>query len=279
MKCDKCNWEGSQHELVCENVTNFVKLLEINSWKYCPQCKNEFKLDFFKSSLSLTTNYSRSTLQIANNNRFYRKPMIVSLERILDFNVSPHNRQLFNMNEPLLIHGYKRYDKVQYNLIIPTSFANESQILIKIIHILHMQKYHCESKQINGLMCFGQFGVIDQDNFDFNKINRKCSFCARFYEWENNQNNGWPLSFKKVQELLSVKSITQKNNKFSKIFSNDIIKTNDKICYCNEITQMPNLSCYYHSNEKSPDSQLLENLRRTTFTTDGDPIPVNQMRW
>ena len=192
MKCEKCNWVGSQHELISDEI----KLLDVNSWKLCPKCKNNLFPSniFFTSSLLLNTNLPKTAIEIQSAGCKLYEPAgalptscmiaqftqtqslirstIVSLERILNFTIKPN---------ALLINGYKKYDHFQYWIDIPTSFVNESHILIKILHILHIQKYKCQSKQINDHVCFGKF--IETSPEDYTNFYKKCSFCARFYEW------------------------------------------------------------------------------------------------
>jgi phosphotransferase system IIB component len=249
IQCKKCNWSGLRHELVPKTSSlENLEFLNINNWTYCPKCLDFISLNQ-STSTQLNLKYNNSVLGIISNpdsqirqeQIFFKSSSyssfnqtFVHLKRILDFVICPLD---------IKILGYKNYSNFPFNLNIKLNFEFESIILLKIIHFIHQQKFRCISKSFNNYECFGKW-CSTSDYPDF-----PCSFCARFYEWDKQLNNGWPLSFDAIQKIRISSSSKPvfSNNKFAKIFNTQSKLKSDLICVCNELTKKPNSNCELHN--------------------------------
>jgi hypothetical protein len=246
IECKKCSWRGKRDDLTIIDELNY---LNINNWCLCPNCFA--KIDNLTTTpTSLTLAYSSSVLSINTDytlDALLNTTTFIHLSRILDFTIS---------NNHLSILGYKKLSTYVFNLRITSNFEFESIILLKILHLAHLKKNKCESKISDDYVYFGNWGTNKQPKYPI----RCCSFCARFYEWIQKQNNSWPLSFTKIQKinLDNIKQLSgvpvHTNNKFSKIFAETNEEKNSKhtICTCNEISPRPNPNCSIHNEESQP---------------------------
>jgi hypothetical protein len=246
MKCPSCAWVGSRGDLCLDpNKKNISEILDLSNWSLCPACSTNVSVKTTDLELGLQHNnavlyiHNKTTGAIAGVTATY-----VHLGRLLDFKILPYG---------LYLTGYKSFSKHCYQLRIflnTNSEQYESETLLKIISLLHKSRYKCETKTHNNLQLFGKWK--DADTI-FPLI--KCSFCARIHEFEKKTSNGWPLSIKKLNEekLNSIRRLANvpiynKNRKFSIIFE-DIKtqkETTNNICYCNEISPLPNPDCDIH---------------------------------
>jgi rubredoxin len=219
MQCKKCNWVGEQQQLVASN-TDYA--MSINDWNSCPVCGE--KQDIITSEIVTNLIYNNSVLFCSSNN----KSTYINLRRILSFYIQGAN---------LNIQGYKNYSHLTFNIHINLKYFFEPEILLKIIHLAHINKYRCQPKIISGYKCFGLiYNFVNEHQYPVREEQYPvpCSFCARFYEWETKSKNGWPLSQEQIMNL----QLTPKhqNNKFSKIFcDNNVSQQTHNICLCNEI--------------------------------------------
>lgn len=245
--CNKCGWTGNRYELVpiIKNAVN------INYWCHCPKCKSNVEIPITESRLDI----NRCVLTIYTNT--YSSSTFIHLRRILNFSIDHNN---------LYITGYKQqhsfgspfvslFSTFQLNI---NSNADEVILILKIIHNEHLRISTCKSRLFHNLMCFGFW----PENHQYPNPRTACSFCARYYEWENNATNGWPLSHKTILNNQKQNVNVCKNNKFAKIFAEEKLQIPfEWSCCCNEISAYPNLLCQNHKNNE------IDNLRALSATT------------
>lgn len=241
IQCKQCSWKGSRGDLLIDPVLsiNIAYLCSLDNWNKCPKCLTTLPVSVSATTISIQHRGSVISINPTNNDILSR-PTFLHLGRILDFSIS---------DKKISFLGYKSYDttfpfKLQINLE-NTDF--ESQIILKIVNILHKLHFRCERKTYKGYELFGSWGIMRNDY-----PLRICSFCARFYEFETGQINGWPLSISTIEKIKmdTFKSLANVplsgNNKFSNIFNPQNKPEKLSICCCNEISRKPNEYCSIH---------------------------------
>lgn len=243
MICNSCNWTGSRDQLVQDKLSKPHFNLDVNSLSYCPKCNAKIFVSYCPITLQLSNNGSIVTV-VNSGADLYNRPTFIHLKRLLGFSLT---------SSQLLIFGYKNYSSQTFTLRF--NYSPEIVILLKIIHQLHTQKFRCSPKLINNYQCFGQWSRISKKD-EFIPFN-SCSFCARYYEWENNKTNGWPLKSSEIHKMLLGKKNVD-NNKFANIFLEQK-QVSNTVCLCNEINVHPD--CSFHKRQFFKNKDLdLDNL-------------------
>lgn len=261
MICNECNWSGQQCELITSPQALDLEFLEINKWVYCPKCNSKMSGPLEITPTTVKSIYHNTVLDIDSepnsNSNIIEDYLLMSrrrssytqtflhLGRILAFTISPLHLQIL---------GYKKYSNFPFNISIKLNFEFESIILLKIIHQAHLNHHKCTSRSINNLIRFGTWNNSQPSDYPL----QPCSFCARFYDWENHINgttpiNSWPFSYDKIQriKLDAIRKLANApahNNKFALIFSEQkqVESKEIPICICNEISPKPNPDCELH---------------------------------